>query len=246
MYIVYVGYGTYMAFEKYPMRINKYLALKKYCTRREADLWIEKKLVYVNGVHAVLGQQVVEGDKITVKGRQKKFRYFAYHKPVGIVTHSPQPGEQEIKDIFPVAGVYPMGRLDKDSSGLILLTDDGRVTDALLNPVHEHDKEYLVQTLDELPKSFKHTMEKGVDIGDYVTKPCTVKILGKHEFAITITEGKNRQIRRMCGVFGQSVEALMRVRILNITLGTLKPGECRALEGKELSDFLTALEIPTA
>jgi 23S rRNA pseudouridine2604 synthase len=235
-----------MAYEKYPMRINKYLALKKYYTRREADEWIEKRLVYVNGEHAVIGQQVNEGDKVTVKGRQKKFRYFAYNKPVGIVTHSPQAGEQEIKDICTVVGVYPMGRLDKDSSGLLILTDDGRVTDALLNPVHDHDKEYLVETLDELPANFKNKMEKGVDIGDYVTKPCVVKILGKREFSITITEGKNRQIRRMCGAFGQSVQELTRTRILNIKLGNIKSGEYRPIEGTELAAFLTTLEIPTA
>jgi 23S rRNA pseudouridine2604 synthase len=227
----------------YPMRINKYLALKKYCTRREADVWIEKKLVYINGLHAVIGQQVAEGDKVTVKGRQKKFRYFAYYKPRGIVTHSPQDGEKEIQDIFPIKGVFPMGRLDKDSGGLLILTDDGRVTDALLNPVNEHEKEYVAETLDALPANFKSKMEAGVDIGDYVTKPCIVHILGKREFSIILTEGKNRQIRRMCGAFGQSVEDLTRVRILNIHLGKLKEGEHRALEGKELAEFLHTLGI---
>jgi 23S rRNA pseudouridine2604 synthase len=225
------------------MRINKYLALKKYCTRREADVWIEKKLVYINGAHAIIGQQVQEGDKVTVKGRQKKFNYFAYNKPQGIVTHSPQEGEQEIKDIFPIKGVHPMGRLDKDSSGLIILTDDGRVTDALLNPVHEHDKEYEVETLDILPPNFKNKMEKGVDIGDYVTKPCTLRMMGKRAFSITLTEGKNRQIRRMCGAFGQSVEHLTRVRILNIKLGNLKEGEHREIKGIELATFLEALGL---
>ncbi len=228
-------------YEKYPMRINKYLALKKYCTRREADEWIAKKLIYVNGVHAVLGQQINEGDKVIVKGRQKKFTYLAYNKPFGIVTHSPQEGEREIKDVLPMPGVFPLGRLDKDSSGLILLTDDGRVTDALLNPVHEHDKEYRVETLDELPANFKNKMEKGVDIGDYTTKPCTVTITGKRTFTIVLTEGKNRQIRRMAGAFGQSVESLTRVRILNIRLGNLKEGESRPIVGEELTQFLTTL-----
>jgi 23S rRNA pseudouridine2604 synthase len=239
-----------MAFEKnaliFPMRINKYLALKKYCTRREADVWIEKKLVYINGVHAVIGQQVNDGDKVTVRGRQKKFSYIAYNKPVGIVTHSPQEGEQEIKDIFPVKGVFPMGRLDKDSSGLIILTDDGRITDALLNPAQNHDKEYEVETLDELPSNFKKKMEAGVDIGGYTTKPCIVKILGKRNFSIILTEGKNRQIRRMCGAFGQSVERLTRVRILNIRLGALQEGESRAIEGAEFAQFLSTLGMTAA
>lgn len=223
------------------MRINKYLALKKYCTRREADVWIEKKLIYVNGVHAVIGQQVNEGDKVIVKGRQKKFTYLAYNKPAGVVTHSPQEGEREIKDLLQVPGVFPLGRLDKDSSGLILLTDDGRVTDALLNPAWNHDKEYKVETLDELPANFKSKMEKGVNIGDYTTKPSIVTVTGKRSFSIILTEGKNRQIRRMSGAFGQSVESLTRVRILNIKLGTLKEGESRKIEGAELTKFLETL-----
>jgi 23S rRNA pseudouridine2604 synthase len=234
-----------MTFQKdtlvYPMRINKYLALKKYCTRREADVWIEKKLIYVNGVHAVIGQQVNEGDKVIVKGRQKKFTYLAYNKPAGVVTHSPQEGEREIKDLLQVPGVFPLGRLDKDSSGLILLTDDGRVTDALLNPAWNHDKEYKVETLDELPANFKSKMEKGVNIGDYTTKPSIVTVTGKRSFSIILTEGKNRQIRRMSGAFGQSVESLTRVRILNIKLGTLKEGESRKIEGAELTKFLETL-----
>lgn len=230
----------------YPIRINKYLAVKKYCTRREADVWIEKKLVYINGVHATLGQRVAEGDKVVIKGRQKKLHYSAYHKPRGIVTHSPQEGETSISDISPLPGFFPVGRLDKDSSGLILMTDDGRVTDALLNPAHANEKEYEVSTLEKLPANFKTNMEAGVNIGDYITKPCRVQVLGTRAFSIVLTEGKNRQIRRMCGVFGQSVEALTRVRILNIKLGKLKENEHRAIEGKELAELLTKLEIPAA
>lgn len=226
---------------EFPMRINKYLAQQKYCTRREADKLIEKGLVVLNGRPAVLGDKVQEKDTVEVKWRQTKYRYFAYNKPRGIITHSAQEGEEEIKEILPVEGVFPLGRLDKDSYGLIILTDDGRITDALLNPEYAHKKEYEVMTTDKLPTNFKEKMEKGVDIGGYVTKPCTMEILGDRRFLITLTEGKKHQIRRMCGFFGLSTSNLERKRIMNIRLGGLKPGEHRPIEGTELTTFLTPL-----
>jgi pseudouridine synthase len=143
--------------------------------------------------------------------------------------------------MMPEKGVFPVGRLDKDSSGLIILTDDGRVTEALLSPSHEHEKEYEVVTLHSLPEGFKEKMERGVDIGGYTTKPCSVRILGDKKFAIVITEGKKHQIRRMCGAFGQSAVELKRKRILNIRLADLKPGQFRRIEGDELVKFLKTL-----
>jgi len=119
---------------EYPMRINKYLASKRYCTRREADEIIEKGKVLINGKRAALGDKVSEKDVVEVKFRQKKYRYFAYNKPRGIITHSPQGEEEDIAMKVPLEGVFPVGRLDKDSYGLIILTDDGRITDKLLNP----------------------------------------------------------------------------------------------------------------
>ncbi len=229
----------------FPMRINKYLAWKKYSTRREADTLIEKRRVYINGALAQLGDKVYERDSVEVRFHPKKYRYLAYNKPRGVITHSAQAGEESIEDISPVKGVFPMGRLDKDSYGLIILTDDGRVTDALLNPKYAHEKEYVVTCLDALPADFKHKMERGVDIGDYVTKPCRVEILGKKNFSITLTEGKKHQIRRMCGAFGQSAEDLKRVRIMNITLGHIAPGEYRTIEGAELQSFLKSIGIPS-
>lgn len=198
----------------------------------------------INNRPAKLGDKVNQGDKVEVFFKPRKFRYYAYHKPRGVITHSPQGDEESIAEVFPVEGVFPVGRLDKDSYGLIILTDDGRITDALLNPKYSHDKEYEVETKDELPYNFKDTMEAGVDIGGYTTKPCSVHMMGKRRFSITLVEGKKHQIRRMCGAFGQSAVALKRVRIMNVKLGALKSGEHRLLSGEELSIFLTSLGIP--
>ena len=226
---------------EYPMRINKYLAMRKYATRREADEIISKRRVTINGRLAVLGDKVKENDVVEVKWNPKKYRYFAYNKPRGIITHSPQGEEQEIKEIMPIVGVFPVGRLDKDSHGLIILTDDGRLTDSLLNPKFAHEKEYKVMTKDQLPGYFKRKMEEGVDIGGYVTRPCAVEMLSDRKFTITLTEGKKHQIRRMCGAFGQSAVDLERKRIMNIKLGNLNPGEHRPIEGSELAQFLKSL-----
>jgi 23S rRNA pseudouridine2604 synthase len=225
------------------MRINKYLAHEQYCTRREADELIQARKVLINGVPAQLGDKVYQSDKVEVRFRPRKYRYFAYHKPRGVITHSPQEGEESIADISPVPGVFPIGRLDKDSYGLIILTDDGRITDALLNPDREHEKEYEVTTRDALTPSFKTRMEHGVDIGGYVTKPCHVELVGSRKFSITLTEGKKHQIRRMCGAFGHSATQLKRVRIMNVAIGNMRPNEVRPLEGAELKTFLTSLGI---
>lgn len=242
-HVVVVYYFKAMATEKtqFPMRINKYLALQKYCTRREADARINKGLVFINGRKAVLGDKVKESDTVEVKGSPRTYRYFAYYKPRGIITHSAQEGEEEIKEILPIEGVFPLGRLDKDSYGLIILTDDGRITDALLNPAYAHEKEYEVMTTEKLPKNFKAKMERGVDIGGYVTKPCRIEILGERKFRVTLTEGKKHQIRRMLGFFGLATSHLLRKRIMNVKLGGLPPGEYRPIESAELAAFLKSL-----
>lgn len=226
---------------QFPMRINRYLAFKQFCSRREADGLIAVGKVFINGKVAKLGDKVHEGDHVRAGVAQKKYRYFAYHKPRGIITHSPQEGEESIADISPIPGVFPIGRLDKDSFGLIILTDDGRITDALLNPDREHEKTYQVTVRDALPKGFARQMERGVDIGGYVTRPCKVEVKGSRTFLITLTEGKKHQIRRMCGFFGMSATSLKRVRIMNIALGSLKPNESRPIIGAELSKFLNSL-----
>lgn len=230
-----------MTDEVYPMRINKYLAHKNYATRREADTLIEAGKVLINGKKAVLGDKVLETDNVEVRFRVKKHRYFAYNKPRGVITHSPDEDERDIRQSIPLVGVFPIGRLDKDSHGLIILTDDGRITDKLLNPEYEHDKEYVVATNEELPNNFKTRMERGVDIEGYMTKPCTVKVLSPKKFLITLTEGKKHQIRRMCSALGLTTADLERTRIMNIGLQGLKAGEYRELQGTELSKFLTGL-----
>lgn len=230
------------------MRINKYLAHKNYCTRREADALITAGKVLINGRKAKLGDKVQESDKVDVHFRAKNMRYFAYNKPRGVITHSPQLGEKEIRDATSLTGVFPVGRLDKDSHGLIILTDDGRITDKLLNPEYEHEKEYIVTVKETLATNFKQRMEKGVHIegperAGYVTKPCTVKILSEKKFSITLVEGKKHQIRRMCAALGYVTADLERIRIMNIKLAGLKPGEHRALKDWELNEFLKALGL---
>ena len=215
------------------MRINKYLAMKGYATRLGADELISRGKVRVNGRAAVLGQQVEETDRVEVlAGRRRQYKYFAYNKPVDVRT-------EEIK----VPGVFPIGRLDKNSYGLILLTDDGRVTDRLLNPERAHDKEYLVRTADKLSSNIKRRMEGGVDIGGYVTKKCVVDRLNDFTFRITLTEGKKHQIRRMCDAFTIRIRDLKRTRILNIRLGGLAPGQMRPVAGADLALFLKTIGL---
>lgn len=227
--------------ETYPMRINKYLAAKKYCTRRQADELIQKGLILINGKPAALGDKVGEKDLVRVKWRQTKYRYYAYNKPRGIITHSPQGEESDIASVLPLKGVFPIGRLDKDTHGLIILTDDGRITDRLLNPNFAHEKEYVVKTAAKIRPSFKTHMEAGINIGDYVTKKCVVRITGERSFTIVITEGKKHQIRRMCAALHNDAIELQRRRIMNVKLGGLQPGEYRMIEGKELADLMKAL-----
>jgi 23S rRNA pseudouridine2604 synthase len=219
----------------FPMRINKYLALKKISTRRGADELIEKKKVFINGKLAVLGSKVLEIDKVEVRGKNdKEYVYYAYNKPIGIETASPKEANEGLfRDVF------PLGRLDKASHGLLILTNDGRITDQLLSPKYFHEKEYVVKTSNKLRGSFKDKMEKGVNIEGYVTKPCKVKIVNDFTFRVILTEGKKHQIRRMCSALFQEVADLKRERIMNIKLGNLKPKGIREITGKELSTFLS-------
>lgn len=213
------------------MRINKYLALKKISTRRGADELVENKKVFINGKLAVLGSKVNETDKVEVRGaKEKEYLYFAYNKPIGIETDSP-------KNNIP-QGLFPLGRLDKASHGLLILTNDGRITDALLNPKYFHEKEYVVRTSNKLRSNFKQKMEAGVNIEGYKTKPCKVKILNDNTFRIILTEGKKHQIRRMCSNLFQEVADLKRERIMNIKLDNLKSGGLREIKDKELTTFL--------
>lgn len=235
------------------MRINKYLADKQIASRRKADELITAKRVLINGIVAKLGDQVTEKDKVTVKNDSKDIGpiYFAYNKPKGVLSHSAKGDETDIammiKGKTEGAKVFPLGRLDKDSHGLIILTNDGRITGKLLNPEENHEKEYIVETKEKLVDSFAGAMEKGIVIKEeyskttYKTKPCIVNILSPKKFSITVTEGKKRQVRRMVEAMRNEVKDLMRIRIMNIPLGKLPENSLRRIKGAELSQFLSDL-----
>ncbi len=236
---------------KYPARINKYLASRKYASRREADKLIESGSVKINGRIAKLGDKVAATDTVEVNSKViEKIRnnlvYFAYNKPHGIVTNNPEEGQESITDVakFGVP-VFPIGRLDRSSHGLIILTNDGRITDQLLNPKYAHEKEYVVKVDKALEKHFLRHLGTGIDIEikGHMTKPAIVKQINETRFRITLVEGKKHQIRRMCAAFGYVVTDLQRVRIMNIKLGNLKEGEFRPIEDRELEDFLKLLGL---
>lgn len=230
---------------EYPMRINKYLALHNHSTRRGADELIEKHQVLINGRYAVLGDKVVETDAVEVRGNKKasEYVYYAYNKPEGVATLAPARGQKGIKESIDLKNVFPVGRLDKNSHGLIILTNDGRVTDRLLNPKHTHDKEYLVQVHHKLRGNFKEKMEKGVDIEGYMTEPTKVTLIDDTTFTVTLTEGKKHQIRRMVSALFGEVKDLKRTRIMNIMLGKLAPNSYRKIDGDELRTFLSSLGL---
>jgi len=249
---------------EYPIRLNKYLALKNIATRRGADKLITDRKVFINGKVAVLGSQVKEGDKVEVKGHKEvPYLYYAYNKPIGVITHSPGEDEVDIKESLKKQdntrkgnkaenktqkklekkaripeGVFPVGRLDKASHGLLILTNDGRITDKLLNPKYVHEKEYVVRTSNKLRNNFKDKMEAGVNIEGYKTKKCKVEIVNENTFRVTLTEGKKHQIRRMCSALFQEVADLKRIRVMNIKLDRLPSNSCRVIKGEELKVFL--------
>lgn len=225
------------------MRINRYLALRNYSTRLGGDKLVRNNQVKINGKFAVLGSKVNEGDIVEVLNikNPKNYHYYAYNKPIGIITHSPQKSEKDIRQSISLKNIAPIGRLDKNSHGLIILTDDGRITHRLLSPGFSREKEYLVATAERLRPSFKQYMEAGVNIDGYVTQKCKVTILNDFKFRIALTEGKKHQIRRMCDAMRNKVKDLERVRIMNIKLGALAPGKYRPLEGDELKTFLKNL-----
>ncbi len=236
----------------FPMRINKYLAHKNYSTRRGADEMVREGKVFINGKRGKIGATVTEKDVVEVKrsGKLPTYTYIAFNKPVGMNSHAEDAVKSREKDIMSALPtklrqlkLFPLGRLDKDSHGLILLTDDGRITDRLLNPKYEHEKTYEVKTKDPLRPNFKANMEKGVTVDRLKTKPCKVTILGENKFNVTLTEGKTHQIRRMVSALLNDVTDLKRVRIMNIELGTLKAGENRVLEGTERDIFLKSLGV---
>ena len=228
------------------VRINKYLAHKGVATRTGVDELIKSKKVLINGRVAILGDKVMESDNVEIRGvhTKKKLIYLAYNKPRGVVSTNPQEKEkgrmQSAK--FP-AGVFPVGRLDKESYGLLIMTNDGRITDRLLNPAHDHEKEYIVEVDRKFTPAFLKHMQDGVNIGDGVTKPAIVKKLSENFFSIVLTEGKNRQLRRMTEKLGYTVRDLRRVRVQNIELGKIAQNTYREIVGEELNVFLKSVGL---
>lgn len=232
---------------EYPIRINKYLALNNFSTRVGGDELIKKGLVSINGRKAVLGDKVNEGDEIVVKTKnsKKEYVYYAYNKDVNVSTN-PDAASKDILQVtrFPVK-VFPVGRLDKDSHGLIIVTNDGRVTDRLLSPKYVHEKEYTVKVDKPFSDTFLTMMGNGVHFDGFISKKCKVWRMGKSKdvFHIVLTEGKKRQIRRMCEALHHNVINLKRIRVMNIELDKISLGGFREIKGKELETFLKSLNL---
>lgn len=225
------------------MRLNKYISETGICSRREADGWIEAGRVTINGQPALLGTQVGTGDVVCVDGRPigvaKQHIYIALNKPVGIICTTERHVAGNIVDfVRHRERIFPIGRLDKDSEGLILLTNHGDIVNEILRSENDHEKEYLVTVDRPVTDIFLNGMAGGVRILGTVTKPCRIVRVGPSTFRIILTQGLNRQIRRMCSFFGYKVQRLQRVRIMNITLGKLKTGQWRELDDTEVRGLL--------
>ncbi|MBY7737794.1 23S rRNA pseudouridine(2604) synthase RluF [Paenibacillus polymyxa] len=220
------------------MRINKFISETGFCSRREADKLVESGRVTINGEVAVLGSQAEEGDDVRVNGRPLRDKsdhvYIALNKPVGITSTTESHIRGNIVDfVGHPQRIFPIGRLDKDSEGLILLTNDGDVVNKILRAEGKHEKEYIVTVDRPVTPSFVQGMSSGVKILGHRTLPCEVTRVSEYVFRIILTEGKNRQIRRMCAAFGYEVKKLQRLRIMNIRLGSLQKGAWRDLTEAE-------------
>ncbi|MBM0108451.1 23S rRNA pseudouridine(2604) synthase RluF [Steroidobacter sp. S1-65] len=225
------------------MRLNKYISETGLCSRREADARIEAGRVTINGVVATLGTQVKEGDVVCVDGQpvggEQKHVYIALNKPVGVICTTDREIPGNITDFvgYPER-IFPIGRLDKESEGLILLTNNGDIVNEILRVENAHEKEYVVTVDRPVTEIFLNGMASGVRILGTVTRPCKVKRIGPATFRIILTQGLNRQIRRMCSFFGYKVLRLQRVRIINLTLDGLKVGQWRELQDREVRALL--------
>lgn len=224
-------------------RINKYLSEIGYCSRREADRLIADGRVLVNGEPVEMGLKISAEDKIVINGEavnnsKNKLVYIAFNKPKGIVCTTDTRVEKDniIDYINYPKRIFPIGRLDKASEGLIFLTNDGDIVNKILRARNNHEKEYIVSVNKPITKEFLHKMSSGVPVLDTVTKKCFIKQTHKNEFKIILTQGLNRQIRRMCECLGYRVTELIRIRIMNVNLD-LKLGKWRYLSAKEFKDL---------
>ena len=228
------------------IRINKFFTEQGLCSRREADRLIEAGAVTINGRVAKLGDQVSRDDIVTRNGKVIPWAtapvYIKYHKPVGVTTTSESHVERNIiAEIGHPARIFPIGRLDKDSSGLILLTNDGNIVNEILRTEFGHEREYVVQVDRPFDRAFLERMSTGVVILGTSTKPCRAERIDSNRFRIILTEGRNRQIRRMCQTLGYRVTALHRTRIMHITIIGLAVGTWKDLSAKERAQLLEAV-----
>lgn len=230
------------------IRINKYLSEAGVCSRREADKLIKEGRVSINGSHALLGSVVSEGDEVQVDeniivGSAKKV-LIAFNKPRGIVCTTKDPKSKDVNIVEYInhpERIFPVGRLDKDSEGLILLSNDGDLSNRIMKARNYHEKEYEVEVDKPFDDEFLKKMSEGVPILDSVTRKCQLKRTGKTSFNIVLTQGLNRQIRRMCEYFGYKVVKLKRIRIMNIRLGNIKPGTYRNVTEEEYNELIKGL-----
>jgi 23S rRNA pseudouridine2604 synthase len=224
------------------VRINKFLSEAGVCSRREADRYITEGKVKIDGVVAQMGAKVTKENHVTFCDKpvtkEEKLVLIALNKPEGIVCTSDPSEPDNIIDYlnYPMR-IYPIGRLDKESGGLILLTNDGNIVNKILRAENHHEKEYVVTVNKEITLDFIKNMSSGVPILDTVTNPCKVSQIDKYTFNIILTQGLNRQIRRMCEYFGYRVNGLTRIRIMNIRLGRLKTGDYRNVTDKEIEEL---------
>ncbi len=227
---------------KAPVRINKYLSETGFCSRRAADAMVAAGLVRIGGRIARAGDKVREGEEVLVGGvpamRRDPRVYLAYHKPAGITCTTDRSIKSNIIDAVGFPGrIFPVGRLDRDSTGLIFLTNDGDIVNRILRAGNGHEKEYMVTVDRPYDTSFIDSMASGIPILGTVTRPCRVIPESPKTFRIILTQGLNRQIRRMCEYLGYDVARLHRVRIMNVHIGTLKPGCWRVLTPKEMEEI---------
>lgn len=221
------------------VRLNKFISETGYCSRREADKLIESGRVTINGVKAVMGMKVDIDANVRVDGKplkkEEKLVYIALNKPVGITCTTEKKVRGNIVDfVNHEKRIFPIGRLDKDSQGLILLTNDGDIVNKILRAGNNHEKEYIVTVNKPISNKFIESMSSGVKILGTITKKCVVNKINERTFRIILTQGMNRQIRRMCEALGYTVTKLNRIRIMNINLGDLKIGSWRNLSSEEL------------
>ena len=225
------------------IRLNKYIASSGLCSRREADSLIENGKVTINGIVAVQGTKVNEGDVVLVGGKKitpdDDMIYIAFNKPLGVTCTTDKRDPSNIIDFIGFdERIFPVGRLDKNSSGLILLTNDGSIVNKLLRAENGHEKEYLVTVNRPYDKNFIKQMESGVPVLGQLTLPCKIRPAGDKTFKIILHQGLNRQIRRMCEYLGYKVTKLKRIRFMNINLGDLETGKWRYLTPDEKKELL--------